>query len=56
VIVAFPESRMLDPNWLYTAVTRARHSVVIVGLLETMHEALKRPFADEHRLVGLGWP
>ena len=56
VIVAMPESRLLDPSWLYTAVTRARRSVVIVGQAETMLTALGRPFADEHRLVGLRWP
>jgi exodeoxyribonuclease V alpha subunit len=56
VIVAMPESRLLDPSWIYTAVTRARRSVVIVGQPETMREALGRPFADEHRLVGLRWP
>jgi exodeoxyribonuclease V alpha subunit len=56
VIVALPESRLLDPSWLYTAVTRARRSVVIVGQAETMRAALGRPFADEHRLVGLRWP
>jgi hypothetical protein len=27
-----------------------------VGQPETMRTALGRPFADEHRLVGLRWP
>jgi exodeoxyribonuclease V alpha subunit len=56
VIVALPESRLLDPSWLYTAITRARRSVVIVGQPETVRNALGRPFADEHRTVGLLWP
>jgi exodeoxyribonuclease V alpha subunit len=56
VIVAMPESRLLDPSWIYTAVTRARRSVVIVGQTDTLRAALGRPFADEHRLVGLRWP
>jgi exodeoxyribonuclease V alpha subunit len=56
VIVAMPQSRLLDPSWVYTAVTRARRSVVIVGQADTLREALKKPFADEHRLVGLRWP
>jgi exodeoxyribonuclease V alpha subunit len=56
VIVALPESRLLDPSWLYTAITRARRSVVIVGQPETVRDALGRPFADEHRTVGLLWP
>lgn len=55
VIVALPPSRLLDPSWLYTAVTRARQQVVIVGQPETMKEALQRPYADERRLVGLQW-
>jgi exodeoxyribonuclease V alpha subunit len=56
VIVALPESRLLDPSWLYTAITRARRSVVIVGRPETVRDALARPFADEQRTVGLLWP
>jgi hypothetical protein len=55
VIVALPPSRLLDPSWLYTAVTRARQQVIIVGLPETMQEALQRPYADERRTVGYTW-
>lgn len=55
VIVALPPSRLLDPSWLYTAVTRARQQVIIVGLPDTMREALQRPYADERRCVGLRW-
>jgi exodeoxyribonuclease V alpha subunit len=55
VIVALPPSRLLDPSWLYTAVTRARQQVVIVGQPETIQEALQRPYADERRSVGLQW-
>ncbi len=55
VIVALPPSRLLDPSWLYTAVTRARQQVVIVGQPETIREALGRPYADQHRVVGLSW-
>ncbi|WP_245330410.1 ATP-dependent RecD-like DNA helicase [Bradyrhizobium sp. AS23.2] len=55
VIVALPSSRLLDPSWLYTAVTRARQQVIIVGQPETMREALQRPYADERRVVGLSW-
>lgn len=53
VIVALPPSRLLDPSWLYTAITRARQQVIIVGQPETMRDALQRPYADEHRVVGL---
>jgi exodeoxyribonuclease V alpha subunit len=55
VIVALPTSRLLDPSWLYTAVTRARQQVIIVGQPETMQEALRRPYADERRTSGLQW-
>jgi exodeoxyribonuclease V alpha subunit len=55
VIVTLPLSRLLDPSWLYTAVTRARRQVIIVGQPETIREALQRPYADEHRVVGLRW-
>jgi exodeoxyribonuclease V alpha subunit len=55
VIVALPPSRLLDPSWLYTAVTRARQQVIIVGQPETILEALQRPYADEHRVIGLRW-
>lgn len=55
VIVALPASRLLDPSWLYTAVTRARQQVIIVGQSDTMWEALQRPYADAHRVVGLSW-
>jgi exodeoxyribonuclease V alpha subunit len=56
VIVALPPSRLLDPSWLYTAVTRARQQVVIVGLPEMIQEALQRPYADERRVIGLRRP
>jgi exodeoxyribonuclease V alpha subunit len=55
VIVALPPSRLLDPSWLYTAVTRSRQQVIIVGQAETMLEALQRPYADERRTSGLQW-
>lgn len=56
VIVALPPSRLLDPSWLYTAATRAKTLVVIVGRQETIEDALRRPYADERRLVGFRWP
>jgi exodeoxyribonuclease V alpha subunit len=55
VIVALLASRLLDPSWLYTAVTPARQQVIIIGLPETIREALQRPYADERRLIGLRW-
>ncbi|WP_284261437.1 hypothetical protein [Bradyrhizobium iriomotense] len=48
-------SRLLDLLWLYTAVTRARQQVIIVGQPKTMRDALQRPYADRKRLIGLQW-
>ncbi len=56
VLIALPDSRLLDPSWLYTAVTRARRSAVLVGQEKTIVGALERPFAEAHRNVGLQWP
>lgn len=56
VIVALPVSRLLDPSWLYTAVTRARSLAILVSRPETIEQALSRPYADQRRLVGLRWP
>jgi exodeoxyribonuclease V alpha subunit len=56
VIVALPSSRLLDPSWLYTAVTRASELAVLVGQEKTIQEALGRPSAEDRRLVGLHWP
>jgi len=55
VIVPLYESRVLDPCWLYTAITRAERQVVLVGSRKVLFEALKRPPAFEKRLGGFYW-
>jgi exodeoxyribonuclease V alpha subunit len=55
VIVALPDSRLLDPAWIYTAITRAKRQVILVGEVKTLAEALRRPWAADRRLVGLAW-
>lgn len=55
VIVALPRARMLDPSWLYTAITRAERQVVIVGSRETLSHALAQPWAADRREVGFRW-
>ena len=55
VIVALPPSRLLDPSWFYTAITRARQQVIIVGQPKTMRDAPQRPYANERSMVGLSW-
>jgi exodeoxyribonuclease V alpha subunit len=55
IVVALPPSRLLDPSWLYTAVTRAEKQVVIVGSPDTIAQALQVPWAAERRQVGFRW-
>jgi exodeoxyribonuclease V alpha subunit len=56
VVVPLYRTRVLDPSWLYTAVTRAERQVVLVGDLSVLRGALGRPFAAETRVVGFRWP
>jgi len=56
VVVPIYESRVLDPSWVYTAITRAEHQVILVGDLTVLHLALKRPWTSENRQVGFAWP
>jgi exodeoxyribonuclease V alpha subunit len=55
VVVALPPSRVLDPSWIYTAVTRAERQVVIVCAEATLREALQGDWAAERRMVGFRW-
>ncbi len=47
-----PESRILSRELLYTAATRARRRLILVGTEETIRTAVARPVA---RASGLGW-
>lgn len=55
VIVPIYNTRLLDPSWLYTAVTRAELQVILIGSREILAEALARPTAAEKRMVGFQW-
>jgi exodeoxyribonuclease V alpha subunit len=55
VIVPIYPTRILDPSWLYTAITRASEQVVLVGDRNALIGALQRPFASERRKVGFEW-
>lgn len=55
VIVPLYRSKVLDPSWLYTAVTRAERQAVLVGSEAVLREAIARPRAVERRVVGLHW-
>jgi exodeoxyribonuclease V alpha subunit len=56
VVVPIYESRLLDPSWVYTAITRAEHQVILVGDPTVLHLALSRPWTSENRRVGFAWP
>ncbi|HEV7327907.1 MAG TPA: AAA family ATPase [Bosea sp. (in: a-proteobacteria)] len=55
VIVPVYRSMVLDPSWLYTAVTRAERQVVVVGERSALATALERPWASDRRRVGFDW-
>ncbi|KAA0680339.1 AAA family ATPase [Roseomonas genomospecies 6] len=55
VIIPIYPTRLLDPAWLYTAVTRAEAQAVLVGSRDALTKALRRPWATENRMVGLEW-
>lgn len=42
VIVALEDSPMITREWLYTAITRARHHVLIVGNKESLGSIIER--------------
>ncbi|AMB44056.1 AAA family ATPase [Methylobacterium sp. AMS5] len=55
VVVPIYQSRVLDPSWLYTALTRGERQVVFVGESKVFRDSLALPFAAERRQVGLRW-
>jgi exodeoxyribonuclease V alpha subunit len=52
VLLPEPGSRILTRELLYTAATRARHQLIIVGTEEAVRAAVSRPVA---RASGLRW-
>jgi exodeoxyribonuclease V alpha subunit len=56
IIVPVYRTALLNPAWLYTAITRAEKQVVLVGDPEAVQIALTRPWASEARKVGFRWP
>lgn len=55
IVVPLYKSRVLDPSWLYTAITRAERQVVLVGPLEHADAALAKPYAADVRKIGFRW-
>lgn len=54
VIIPLFISTVLDPSWLYTAITRAERQVVLVGSPEILTLTLKRQRSADVRCVGFG--
>jgi exodeoxyribonuclease V alpha subunit len=55
VIIPLYRSRVVEPSWLYTAVTRAQRMVVLIGGSEVIQTALSQPRAADRRMVGFEW-
>ena len=55
VVVPVYPSRVVDPSWLYTAVTRGERQVVIVGDPKHLSDALEKQLSADLRRVGLRW-
>lgn len=53
VVVILEDSSLVDPTWLYTAITRATSQVVIVGNREQYQKIFSRPPAYLCRTVGM---
>ena len=56
VVVPIYESRLLDPSWVYTAITRAERQVILVGDPTVLRLALRKSWTAENRRVGFVWP
>jgi len=55
VIIPIYRTRVIDPSWIYTAITRASKQVVLVGIREELNKVLQRSFASDRRSVGFKW-
>jgi exodeoxyribonuclease V alpha subunit len=52
IIVPLLRTHLLEPTWLYTAITRAEQQCVLVGEGRVLAEALRRPPQYTTRVVG----
>jgi exodeoxyribonuclease V alpha subunit len=55
IVIPLYASRVLDPSWIYTAMTRAEAQVVFVGDISLLESALRQPWKAEQRRVGFEW-
>jgi exodeoxyribonuclease V alpha subunit len=54
VIISLIDAVNVDPSWIYTAITRAERSVIIVGAQSTLDRAMTRKPAFKKRVVSEG--
>jgi exodeoxyribonuclease V alpha subunit len=54
VVVAIEPTRLLEPSWLYTTITRAEKQAILVGPRAVLEQALRREFAWRERNIGIG--
>jgi exodeoxyribonuclease V alpha subunit len=55
VIVVLKSSKLLDPSWIYTAITRAEEQVVLIGPQSVLAAAMSVMPAAARRRVGFEW-
>jgi exodeoxyribonuclease V alpha subunit len=55
VVVPLYKTGLLDPSWIYTAISRAVEQCVFVGPVEVLKEGLSQPCVADQRLVGFEW-
>jgi exodeoxyribonuclease V alpha subunit len=53
VIVAVEKSQLLDRSWLYTAITRAKQKVIVVGSLALIQGAIDLGNSADRRHIGI---
>jgi exodeoxyribonuclease V alpha subunit len=56
VVIPLYQNPVLDPSWVYTAMTRSEEQVVFVGDPAVMEAAIGRPWPAERRHVAFEWP
>lgn len=56
VVIPLYHSPVLDPSWVYTAMTRSEEQVIFVGDPAVMEAAIGRPWPAERRHVAFEWP
>ena len=52
-IIPIEESFLCERSWLYTAVTRAKNKVILVGTQEQVQNIIDKGFAADSRTVGI---